>query len=104
MPQQRRTAVQQQTQQRSARRETRPAAAQALPWGLPPLLQLQRTMGNRQVAQLIQARRLAADGKVRGVQRQSETEEEETEPLQAKSAGALTERAAERGTDHSSMT
>src|SRR5262245_66625580 len=69
MAQQRRTAAQEQTQRRSVPRETRPLSAQSLPGGLPPIHQLQRLVGNRRVAQLIQAKRLTPDGKMIGLQR-----------------------------------
>jgi hypothetical protein len=36
---------------------------------LPPILQLQRMLGNRRVAQLIRAKRLTPQGKVIGIQR-----------------------------------
>src|SRR5262249_13361778 len=50
-------------------RATRPASAQSSPSGLHPIPQLQRTLGNRRVAQLIQARRLTPEGKIIGLQR-----------------------------------
>ena len=37
--------------------------------GLHPIAQLQRTLGNRRVAQLIQAKRLTPEGKIIGLQR-----------------------------------
>jgi hypothetical protein len=45
-----------QMQQQSARRESHPASAPSLQGGLHPLLQLQRTIGNRAVARLLQAK------------------------------------------------
>ncbi|SEL12378.1 DUF4157 domain-containing protein [Nitrosovibrio tenuis] len=54
----------------SALSATRPASARRFQGELPsPILQLQRTLGNRRVAQLLQAKRLSADGTVVGLQR-----------------------------------
>ena len=69
MSQQRLTESQEKTKQRIAPRETRPASAQSFPGGLHPILQLQRMLGNRRVAQLIQAKRLTPEGKIIGLQR-----------------------------------
>src|SRR5215813_11845753 len=154
MSQQLQTEALDKTQQRLARREPHPTAAPSLHGELHPMLQLQRLVGNRRVAQLIQAKPLTPDGKLLGlqrtltvgaaddpyeqeaervarhvlntsdavaansmqralareddkeqpvqanlfpetspvpVQRHPETEEDETEPLQAKAAGALTD-------------
>jgi hypothetical protein len=69
MSQQLLTEAHEKTQQRIAPRATRPTAAQSCQGGLHPILQLQRMLGNRRVAQLIQAKRLTPDGKMLGVQR-----------------------------------
>ena len=69
MSQHRLTESQEKTQQQSTPRETRPASTQSFQGGLHPILHLQRTMGNRCVAQLIQAMRLTPEGKTIGVQR-----------------------------------
>src|SRR5262245_24245902 len=69
MSQRLRTESQQKTQQRMSHRETRPASAQSLQGRLHPILQLQRMICNRRVAQLIQAKRLTPDGKMIGLQR-----------------------------------
>ena len=69
MSQQRLTESQEKTQQRIAPRKTRPDSAQSFHGGLHPILQLQRTLGNRSVAQLIQAKRLTPEGKIIGLQR-----------------------------------
>jgi hypothetical protein len=58
------------TPQHVERRETRSASAQSFPGGPHPILQLQRLVGNRRVAQLMPAKRLTPDGKMRGLQRQ----------------------------------
>src|SRR5262249_56823882 len=55
MSQQLQTEAQDKTQQRLARRESHPTAAPSLHGELHPMLQLQRLVGNRRVAQLIQA-------------------------------------------------
>src|SRR5690348_15094755 len=57
------------TQQQVESRETRTASAERFQGGLHPILQLQQTMGNRFVAQLIQTKRLTSGGKMIGVQR-----------------------------------
>ena len=56
------------TKQRSPSRESHPASSQSFRSGLHPILQLQRTLGNQRVAQLIQAKRLTPDGKIIGLQ------------------------------------
>jgi hypothetical protein len=53
----------------SANYETNPASAQSFQGGLDPIPQLQRTLGNRNVAQLIQAKRLTSEGNILGLQR-----------------------------------
>ena len=70
MSQQRLTESPEKTQQRIERRESRPAAPRSFPRGFQPILQLQRTIGNRAVGRLIHAKRLTPDGKLPGVQRQ----------------------------------
>ena len=57
------------TQQHVEGRETSPASAQSFQGGLHPTAQLQRTLGNRNVAKLIQAKRLTLEGKIIGFQR-----------------------------------
>ena len=69
MSQQLQTEAQDKTQQRLARREPHPTAAPSLHGELHPMHQLQRLVGNRRVAQLIQAKRLTPDGKLLGLQR-----------------------------------
>ena len=69
MSQQRLTESPEKTKQRIARRESRPDPARPFPGGLHPILQLQRMLGNRRVAQLIQAKRLTPEGKIIGLQR-----------------------------------
>lgn len=56
------------TKQRIAGSETQPPSARLFHGGLNPILQLQRTLGNHQVAQLIKAKRLTPDGKIIGLQ------------------------------------
>jgi Domain of unknown function (DUF4157) len=63
------TESQDKTQQRIAPRKTRLASAQSFPGGPHPILQLQRVLGNRRVALLIQAQRLTPDAKMIGLQR-----------------------------------
>ena len=70
MSQQRLTESQDKTQQRLTPRTISPASAQSVPGGLHPILHLQRTLGNRHVAQLLQAKRLTPEGKMIGLQRQ----------------------------------
>src|SRR5262245_39720854 len=69
MSQQLLTESQEKMKQRLAPRETRPASSNSLQGGLHPILQLQRTLGNRRVAQLIQDKRLTPEGKIIGLQR-----------------------------------
>ncbi|MFZ2171010.1 MAG: DUF4157 domain-containing protein [Methylococcaceae bacterium] len=57
------------TKQDVERREPNPAFAQLFQGKLHPVAQLQRTLGNRNVAQLIQARQLTPGGKIIGLQR-----------------------------------
>ena len=52
------------TRQHVAHRKTSPASAQSYQGGLHPILQLQRMLGNRRVAQLIQAKQLTLKGKI----------------------------------------
>src|SRR5215813_11021429 len=56
MSQQRLTESPERTQQQLAHRKSRPASAPSFPGGLHPLLQLQRTIGNRAVERLLQAK------------------------------------------------
>src|SRR5262245_4788039 len=56
MSQQRLTESPEKTNQRIERRESCPAAARSFQRGLHPILQLQRTIGNRAVGRLIQAK------------------------------------------------
>src|SRR4030095_7084099 len=69
MSQPRLTESQEKTKQQIARRETRPASARSFQEGRHPILQLQRMLGNRHVAQSIQAQRLTPAGKIIGLQR-----------------------------------
>jgi hypothetical protein len=57
------------TQQHVERHELRPDSAQLFQGRLHPIAQLQRTLGNRNVAKLIQAKRLTPEGKIIGLQR-----------------------------------
>ena len=57
------------TQQHVDRRESPSDLAQSFQGGLQPIHQLQRILGNRRVAQLIQAKRLTPQGKIIGLQR-----------------------------------
>lgn len=57
------------TQRHVESRETNPDSAQSFQSGVHPVAQLQRTLGNRNVAKLIQAKRLTAGGKIIGLQR-----------------------------------
>ena len=68
MDQKRLTESPEKTQQRVASHETRQTSAT---WqgGLHPILQLQRMVGNRNVAKLIQAKQLTPAGKLSSVQR-----------------------------------
>ena len=54
---------------RIATYESSPASAQSFQGGRHPIPQLQRTLGNRNVAKLIQAKRLTPEGKIIGLQR-----------------------------------
>lgn len=63
MSQQRLTESQEKTKQQIAGRETGPASTRSLQEGAHPILPLQRTLGNRRVARLIQAKRLTSEGK-----------------------------------------
>lgn len=56
------------TKQRIERREPRPESTRSFQGGTNPILQLQRTLGNRHVAQLIQAKRLTPEGRIIGLQ------------------------------------
>ena len=60
MSEQRLTQSPEKAKQRNARRESRPDSAPSLHGGLHPLLQLQRTIGNRAVNRLLQSRTLQA--------------------------------------------
>jgi len=66
---QRRAVFRVKARRRSTHRETGSAPVQSIPGGSHPVSQLQRALGNRQVAQLIQAARLTGDGKIIGLQR-----------------------------------
>ncbi|HEY5139021.1 MAG TPA: hypothetical protein VIJ25_06840, partial [Methylococcales bacterium] len=57
------------TQQHVEGRETSPDSTLSFQGGLHPIAQLQRTLGNRNVAKLIQAKRLTPEGKIIGLQR-----------------------------------
>src|SRR3954447_25543805 len=55
--------------QQLARRKSLPASTHSFQPASPsPVLQLQRTLGNQRVGDLIQARRLISDGRIVGVQ------------------------------------
>ena len=69
MTQQLLTKSPEKTPQHVERRKTRPASARSFPGGLHPIAQLQRILGNRHVAQLIQAKQLTPEGKIIGLQR-----------------------------------
>jgi len=60
MSDQRLTQSPEKTKQRNARRESRPDSAPSLQGGIHPILQLQRTIGNRAVNRLLQSRTLQA--------------------------------------------
>ena len=64
MSQQLLTASQERTKPQIPPREIRPASTQSFPGALHPVLQAHRMVGNRQVAQLIQARRLTPGGRI----------------------------------------
>ena len=59
----------QKTQQHVSRRAPRSDFASSFQGGLHPIAQLQRTLGNRHVAQLIQAKQLTPEGKIIGLRR-----------------------------------
>jgi flavin-binding protein dodecin len=63
------TEIPEKTQQHVEGRETSPDSAQSFQGGLHAIAQLQRTLGNQRVAQLIQAKRLTPEGKIIGLQR-----------------------------------
>ncbi|MFZ2171011.1 MAG: DUF4157 domain-containing protein [Methylococcaceae bacterium] len=69
MSQQLLTESQEKTTQQPARSKPCPASTQPFHFGLTPISQLQRTLGNRNIAQLIQAKRLTPEGKIIGLQR-----------------------------------
>ena len=69
MTQQLLTESPEKTLQQITRRETSPTTAQSFQGGLHPIAQLQRMLGNRNVAQLIQTKRLTPEGKIIGLQR-----------------------------------
>ena len=52
--------------QQASRRETQQGSAHSFQAGLHPILQLQRTLGNRHVARLIKAGRLTSEGRIIG--------------------------------------
>ena len=56
------------TKQVVARSETHPVSTRSFQGGINPILQLQRTLGNHRVGQLIKAGRLTPDGKIMGLQ------------------------------------
>lgn len=90
MPQQLPTESLDETNQRVARRRLSVTPARFFQGGShSSILQLQRTLGNQRVAQLIQAKRLTLDGRIIGLQRQGENdggpeENEESAGIQAK--------------------
>jgi outer membrane protein OmpA-like peptidoglycan-associated protein len=69
MSDQRLTQSSEKSKQRIARRESRPDSAPSLQGGIHPILQLQRTLGNRHVTELIHAKRLTPQGTILGLQR-----------------------------------
>ena len=69
MSQQQLTKLQQKAKQPSPRREPSSASDSSRQGDVHPILQLQRAIGNRRVAQLIQAKRLTAQGTILGPQR-----------------------------------
>ena len=69
MAQQRLTESPEKMKQRIVWRESRPASAPSFPRGLHPLLQLQRTMGNRAVAARLERRPATKDERRAPVQR-----------------------------------
>src|SRR3954470_14173900 len=54
--------------QQSARHNHHRASARSFQGGSNPILQLQRTLGNQRVAQLITTKRLTPDGRIIGLQ------------------------------------
>ncbi|MBA4142858.1 MAG: DUF4157 domain-containing protein [Nitrosospira sp.] len=68
MSQQPKTESPEKAKQRIERREPRPESTRSFQGGPNPILQLQRTLGNRRVAQLIQAKHLTPEGKIIGLQ------------------------------------
>jgi hypothetical protein len=69
MSRQLQTESSEKAKQRITYRQSRPDFAPSFHEGLHPILQLQRTIGNRRVAQLIHAKRLTQQGKILGLQR-----------------------------------
>jgi len=70
MSQKRLTESPEKMKQRIERRESRPNSARSFYREIhSPVQQLQRTLGNQRVAQLIQAKRLTPEGKIIGLQR-----------------------------------
>ena len=69
MSQQNVTESPEKAQQWTANRESSPDSAQSFQGGLHPIARLQWTLGNRNVAKLIQAKRLTPDGKIIGLPR-----------------------------------
>ena len=90
MTQQLVTETPEKTQQLVESRHTNPAFAQSFQGGLHPVAQLQRTLGNRNVAKLIQAKRLTPEGKINGFPRKltvgaaDDQYQQEAEPIQTK--------------------
>ena len=68
MAQQHSTELRDKTRQRKENQDTRSAVVQPLQPEFHCIQQLQRTLGNRQVAKLIQAKRLTPEGKIIGLQ------------------------------------
>ncbi len=68
MTQQLQTETQERINNRAVERESNPYSAQSFGGGLLPIAKLQRTLGNRRVAQLIQTKRLLPDGRIVGSQ------------------------------------
>lgn len=54
--------------QRTERREPHPNSTRSSQGGFNPILQLQRTLGNQRVAQLIKTKRLTPEGRITGLQ------------------------------------
>ena len=69
MSRQRLTQSPEKTKHQIAHRESRPDSVRSFHGRLLPILQLHRMLGNRRVAQLIQAKRLTPEGKTIGFQR-----------------------------------